>query len=148
MNFKHSAFIKITDSQKRKEVIEFLEKIGYVRSTGSHAYDEECIFTSTRAIKDFTYGFVPAYKTDYYTLEEFGVSGGRINCEENIELFKAIVAINDENDYLQWFVNGKSHFICTEYFKNEFFEQDEDTKLSLDSFFKATPEQLINHFKE
>lgn len=55
---------------------------------------------------------------------------GIIECGGNVELFLAIAAINDENDYMQWFKssNDNSHYKCS----SEKNQNTEDKKLSLE----------------
>lgn len=56
------------------------------------------------------------------------------NCGMNKKLFYAISAINDMNDYKQWFTNG-SEFILSRH-----------DSFSKDGFHKASPEELIVYF--
>ena len=128
MNFKYSAFVKIADSQKRKEVIEFLEGLGY-------ELDYNCNKSGTVIIKTYEKCI---YNILYPSNYKDGVT---FDCGENIELFEAIAAINDENDFMQWFVS---------------FDYGEDWMLSFQErlyinntdWRKATPEQLIEYFKD
>ena len=62
-----------------------------------------------------------------------------IDCGENIELFKALAAMNDENDLEQWFVSNKGSewAIC---------------KKTLNVYSgvlcrKATAEEIVEYFK-
>lgn len=77
-----------------------------------------------------------------------------INCFENIELFKAIAALRNDTDYMQWFVtdDGLDKYLGYErYLKGEFFlstvQNVFDNYDYSFKFHKATVEELIEHFK-
>ena len=65
-----------------------------------------------------------------------------IDCGENIELFKALAAMNDKNDHYQWFVST---------LKPERLGLNnsmDDNRLFAEPLFrKATAEEIIEHFK-
>lgn len=122
MIFKHSAFVQIPDAENRREVIEFLESIGYNKWAFYFEYDGIQIFLDGT----FTDTCLP-------------VEDNYIDCGDNIELFKAIAAINDENDYMQWFVLSDND-ICIS-------KQQIHKNLRNKSLSKATPEQLQEYFK-
>lgn len=67
-------------------------------------------------------------------LENF-VSNGYIDCGENKELFLAVSALREDSDYRQWFTNGEDWFCSSE------------TKISDNSWRKATLEELIEYFE-
>lgn len=81
------------------------------------------------------------------------------NCETNESLFKAIAALNDETDYMQWFVKDNEWLLCdrddwddcisdlTVGKKFSSNEQRGEWLDHLESFYKATVEELIEHFK-
>lgn len=56
------------------------------------------------------------------------------NCGLNKRLFYALSAINDSNDFKQWFTNGQD-FILSKY-----------KEFKMDGFHKASPEELIPYF--
>ena len=67
---------------------------------------------------------------------------GLIDCGDNIELFKALVAMNDENDNEQYFVTelaGSSY--CVHKNRNTNLEYSLTCR-------KATVEEIIEHFKK
>lgn len=135
--FKYSAFTENTP-----EMREYLEKIGYNESFSSDFDKGDYIKTQTNGI----------FYTFQGTKELIHLlwSDKIIDCTGNPELFKAVVAINDENDYMQWIIIDtevylnlpKGTFILNngEYYK---------VGNNIDSMYchKATIEELKEHFK-
>lgn len=120
--FTQSAFTENT-----LEICEWLENIGYeyllVDETDTILYTK-CIkghwfYCTTTPIDDFP--------------KEF------IDCSNNPDLFKAITALRDDSDYMQWFINvNGDFFLCIHKY----------VKLCVNvAERKATPEELITHFK-
>ncbi|WP_302756889.1 hypothetical protein [Alistipes indistinctus] len=68
------------------------------------------------------------------------VSKGYIDCGENTELFKALAAMNDENDREQWFVEEGRMFKCTSDKINGYSYHWMTTR-------KATAEEIVQYFK-
>lgn len=71
-----------------------------------------------------------------------------IDCGENIELFKALAAMNDENDYMQWYVNEITDrwSLCI---GMDHVEDDPIIpKWEGLARHKATAEEIIKHFKK
>lgn len=68
------------------------------------------------------------------------VSKGYIDCGENTELFKALAAMNDENDREQWFVEEGRMFKCTSDKINGYSYHWMTTR-------KATAEEIVEYFK-
>lgn len=124
MTFNTPAFVRIEDAEKRKELIEWAKSVGYVPL--------------------LIYGL----NGDYFV----SADNGRIrysnthcvghDCGTNIDLFKALAAMNDENDLEQWFVREKAEKICA-WFKciNTFIGSH------IDGWRKATANEIIEHFK-
>jgi hypothetical protein len=72
----------------------------------------------------------------------FLANDNTIDCGENIELFKALAAMNDGNDHYQWFVATlkPERFVLN--------NSMNDNRLFVESLFrKATAEEIIDHFK-
>ena len=127
MTFTTACFVRVENPEKRKELIEWLESLGYrleyLRNDGV------AVLTSENRV--YVYGEVvyEIIKSDYDT----------IDCGENIEMFKALAAMNDENDREQWFVSneGSEWAIC---------------KKMLNVYSgvlcrKATVEEIVEYFK-
>lgn len=98
MKFKYSAFIENTP-----EMREWLERLGYTplrfSLNGKYLYARSC----TWANKSHT------WKEPYFAtgnnIEEYS---DLIDCRSNPELFKAVTAIREDSDYMQWFVREES----------------------------------------
>ena len=127
MTFTTPCFVRVENPEKRKELTEWLESLGYrleyLRNDGV------AVLTSENRV--YVYGEVvyEIIKSDYDT----------IDCGANIELFKALAAMNDENDREQWFVSneGSVWAICKE-------------MLNVYSGVlcrKATVEEIVEYFK-
>ena len=127
MNFKHSAFIENTP-----EMREWLEGLGYnslvVDASNSILYtrhfDEGWFYTTT----------------PYFIYTPKGI----IDCRNNPDLFKAVTAIRDDSDYMQWFYNRQYNewSICEQGNMFDYFKLDWCIPAR-----KATLEELIEHFK-
>lgn len=73
-----------------------------------------------------------------------------IDCGNNEELFLAIAALQDDSDYMQWFVfDDDIKFDGEILHKNGEFmlHEKKDNALHSDLYHKATVEELINHFR-
>lgn len=93
---------------------------------------------------------------DSYEIKSYS---DQIDCGENIELFKAIAALRNDSDYMQWFVTDadqawvnqgmyapKGSFeLCLT--KDRYNGQDERLSSRVIPAHKATVEELIEHFK-
>lgn len=79
-------------------------------------------------------------------------SGLPFNCGTNVDLFRALAAMNDENDREQWFVVKKniSDFHDIDdiiYQKGDMFFNESGEPLVEKNFRKATTEEIISYFK-
>lgn len=83
------------------------------------------------------------------TTLEYLKNRGVIDCEENEDLFLALAALRDDTDFLQWFVwdktiltnkKGKWMLSYVGNMRKDMIEQG--------IYHKATPEELIEHFKD
>ncbi|MCM1250327.1 MAG: hypothetical protein NC209_04190 [Alistipes sp.] len=64
-----------------------------------------------------------------------------IDCGTDVELFKALAAMNYENDREQWFTDGNDWCLC---------HDDIVTKMVIPSYalyHKATAAEIVEHFK-
>lgn len=103
--FTTPCFVRVKDPEKRKELIEWLSAIGY-RATSLYCsqYGEY--------IRCYTNYKGYAIAADYPTRQ---VRKTDIDCGENVEMLKALVAMNDEHDYIQWFIDDNGWFLCRDY---------------------------------
>lgn len=73
----------------------------------------------------------------------------RIDCGNNLDLFFAIAALNDEDDYMQYYTNGEDFILCDRQDWIDMYSvlcSGYYTMEMLDKFHKATVEELIEHF--
>lgn len=131
MTFTTSCFVRVENPEKRKELIEWLEGIGYrleyLRNDGV------IVLTSENRVYVYGEALYRVIKVDYDT----------IDCGENTELFKALAAMNDENDREQWFTDGYHFELCpTNKADMVAWHMMYRTKPR-----KATAEEIVEYFK-
>ena len=70
-----------------------------------------------------------------------------IDCGTNEKLFKAIAALRDDSDYLQWFTDGNEWELChgIDFLKEDYTTMELIEKRNF--YHKATVEELIEKFK-
>ena len=146
MKFTTPCFVRVEDMEKRKELIAWLNQLGY------NIYDWywgrciriiRCWNTPKGVNKAVGYPCKQVRKTD-------------IDCGENIELFKALAAMNDENDMQQLFICDTyanigcvMWHLCDEKKVKHYYVEWEDGETDIRSEFrKATVEEIIKHFKK
>lgn len=138
MTFNTPAFVRVEDAEKRKELIEWLGSVGYIRHINTLRLAENpysptvYIGVENRCGIGVCFAFSLDYplKIDLY------------DCGDNVGLFKALAAMNDENDCEQWFVREKAGKICA-WFKciNTFIGSH------IGGWRKATSAEIIEYFK-
>jgi hypothetical protein len=136
MKFTTPCFVRVEDAEKRKELAVWLSSIGrYVSpAVTSSDYHKDWVIVTEPYDPDLD-GYVGIWaKTPK--------SPAFIDCGENIELFKALAAMNDENDNEQYFVTelaGSSYCV----------HKNRNTNLDYSLVCrKATVEEIIEHFNE
>lgn len=135
MKFTTPCFVRVEDAEKRKELAVWLSSIGrYVSpAVTSSDYHKDWVIVTEPYDPDLD-GYVGIWaKTPK--------SPAFIDCGENIGLFKALAAMNDENDNEQYFVTelaGSSYCV----------HKNRNTNLAYSlTCRKATVEEIIEHFK-
>lgn len=132
MTFTTPCFVRVENPEKRKELIEWLEGIGY-----------RILFSARHSLIESELRYISAPKQGYImadsqlSCDEWSES---IDCGENTELFKALAAMNDENDLEQWFVEEGRMFKCTSDKINGYSYHWMTTR-------KATAEEIVEYFK-
>lgn len=141
MKFTTPCFVRVKDAEKRKELAVWLSSIGrYVSPAVTSSDDHKDWVIVTEPYDPDLDGYVGIWaKTPK--------SPAFIDCGENIELFKALAAINDENDREQWFTDTADDFcLCS---SDRW--SDEWQKENFEKYYcywrKATAEEIIGHFK-
>ena len=89
MSFMTSCFVRIEDAKERKELIGWLQDVGYIVHVNGKIRNS--------IVTDSSIGH--AYVGNWSSY------GKRHNCGYNIEMFKALAAMNDENDCGRGFVD-------------------------------------------
>lgn len=124
--FLYNCSVTVKEPEKRKQLIKWLKSIGRF-----YCY----IYDSCDKV----------VANKYNCLVYF--------CENDIELFKSISSINDENDLNQWFVVKKD---IHDYYNSDeivykkgdmFFNDCKQNKLPRNKFRKATAEEIMEYFK-
>lgn len=77
---------------------------------------------------------------------------GRIDRGDNEELFLALAALRDDSDYMQYFTNGTDFIKCErkkwlDVLRAVFGDRNEYMD-ELGKYHKATPTEIIAHFKQ
>lgn len=126
MNFKYSCFTENTP-----EMREWLESIGYKRNINimnnyPHEYED-------------IERWLVANSVEYFTVRPNYQGKHSVDCLGNPALFKAVTAVREDSDYMQWFVSndGNEFNLCTK-------------RLNVYSGVlcrKATLSELQEHFK-
>lgn len=124
-------FVCIEDADKRKEMFAWLGRIGYNSYDwywGEYIRIIRC-WTSPKGIsKAVGYPCKQVRKTD-------------IDCGTDIELFKALAAMNNNNDLEQWFTDGENWVLCTDP------QMSKSVIPNYDAYRKATAEEILKHSK-
>lgn len=133
MTFTTSCFVRVENPEKRKELIEWLEGIGYKLEYLRN--DGVIVLTSENRVYVYGEAVHEIIKSDY----------DAIDCGENTELFKALAAMNEWNDREQWFI--VEHTGSGE----EMVFADSENALAYiqsgDGYRKATAEEIVEYFK-
>lgn len=135
MAFTTPCFVRVEDAAERKKLIEWLEGIGY-------------------NITDRLHGdYIIAAEGKIYVAVIVCASKPFIDAGTNVTLFRALAAMNDENDREQWFVVKKNISDCYDiddiiYQKGDMFFNESGEPLVEKLFRKATTEEIIEYFKK
>lgn len=126
MSFTTPCFVLVKDPEKQNELIEWLRNIRY----NVNKLDD----------LDINPVFAASSKGIAYSACNFYDVPGFIDCGDNIEMFKALAAMNDENDREQWFVEEGRMFKCTSDKINNYSYHWITTR-------KATAQEIVEYFK-
>lgn len=140
MTFTTPCFVRVENPEKRKELIECLKALGYrleyLRNDGV------IVLTSENRVYVYGEALYRVIKVDY----------DAIDCGTDIELFKALAAMNEENDREQWYAyteyptnegkNGVRKFVF-----NEPARFDSFVDVPSGYYRKATVEEIVEYFK-
>lgn len=132
--------VRVEDAEKRKDVIEWCMHIGY-----EYIYPPKEERLGDKVICD-TYCVGVAHDAQTFTALNC------IDCGTNIELFRALAAMNNENDQEQWYSyteyptneskNGVRRLIFNEHTRFDSF-----VDVPSGYYRKATVEEIVEYFK-
>ena len=132
IKFITPCFVRVKDAKKRTDLFKWLFDIGYA---GRHQINMANSIIVV-GLEDGCVDVVHCNTSD--GLAAYGL----IDCGENIGLFKALAAMNDENDNEQYLVTelaGSSYCV----------HKNRNTNLAYSlTCRKATVEEIIEHFNE
>lgn len=137
MAFTTPCFVRVEDAAERKKLIEWCNDV--IGRSG----EKDCTYGDVvLCIKDTTY-------CCSYEEAEFVADDTTIDCGTNVELFKALAAMNDENDREQWFTDGAGNFVHNN------ADKEINDVLSFAFYLrygeyprKATAEEIVEYFKK
>lgn len=141
MKFTTPCFVRVKDAEKRKELAVWLSSIGrYVSpAVTSSDYHKDWVIVTEPYDPDLD-GYVGIWA-------KAPKSPAFIDCGENIELFKALAAMNDEGYKEQWFI-ATTHWAFGEtVIHPSKMVCARTAEPNPNVFRKATAEEIIEHFK-
>lgn len=148
MKFTTSCFVRVEDVDKRNELIRWCENV-IGRNGGFPVGADWIIGEFVLCIRDITY---------CCRHEEliFLTDDTTIDCGENIDQFKALAAMNDENDQEQWFTNGRDWGVFRSTPPPEGYEHWGNTEgieffglpdsMVMENYRKATAAEIVEYF--
>lgn len=138
MKFTTPCFVCVEDLDKRDALIDWCASIGYDTN-------------KWKVSPKVRYVFCGAYFAGRCGEKALAsLPHNSIDCGENVELFKALAAMNDENDREQWFVTKEVQAWVNQglYAPMGSFEKCLLEHRVGISARKATVEEIIKHFKK
>lgn len=147
MNFLTPAFVRVNNPEKRKELTKWLQGIGYYVCSCSlfdgwntlHCNRIERLKTSYEVHGIPDYDRDTGYNIGWFKVDNTNEDNPSYDCGENVELFKALAAMNDENDIEQIFISERGLYIrCLRNNANIDW---------LGKLRKATFEEIVEYFK-
>ncbi|WP_302249804.1 hypothetical protein [uncultured Alistipes sp.] len=133
MTFTTPCFVRVEDAAERKKLIKWLEGIGYEYVNPPK---EEC------------HGYKVVCESSYCGTshdEQTFATAEYIDAGTNVDLFRSLAAMNDENDRDQWFVvddGFQEEMVCSK------SDVDYDYILSSYNHRKATADDIVKYFKK
>lgn len=142
--FTTPCFVRKNTPKLRKK----LEELGYKLNNGK-AWGRFLVTFRIKETNEWKYVASPEW--DLQNNPDIDVS---IDCGTNEDLFLALAALSEDNDYMQWFTDGTDFILCDRYDWVDMYSvlcsglsNAKDRVKELDKFQKATTEEIIKHFK-
>ncbi len=138
--FLTPCFVRVENPAERKELIEWLKSIDRQRVPHSKR-DRAPIFTA------YANGRYEQNNSHHHWPTQ-AVANGFIDCGTNVELFKALAAMNDNNDREQWFIDrvGGDDEYDPQGDYGWYLCKDDKLRCAVDCYSKATAAEIIKHF--
>ncbi len=144
-------FVRVENPTERKELIEWLESVGQEPWFSFSANKEAIVHADRDKFVCMSEAIIKPGQ------EQLNIYHNDIDCGTNIALFKALAAMNDSNDWEQWYYclvtleisaegfEGAEPTIC---WSGTIAHRDDDRVFDLKHWRKATAEEIIKHFKK
>lgn len=146
MKFTTPCFVRVEDADERQKLLQWCMYLGYLcPEIPKEERLGELVICDGKCV-----GVVHNPAT-------FSIEATYYDCGTDIELFKALAAMNDENDREQWFTDGTEWWLS----KVNNFDSCMTTAAECEAdnvgyytycqeygIHKATAEELINHFMD
>lgn len=147
MTFTTPCFVRVENPEKRNNLREWAKNIGY------NFVDVAGIESDYSDPQPYIEVFPHSFRSTTPQGNSFYVASRKaIDCGENIELFKALAAMNEWNDRKQWYAyteyptnegkNGVRKFVF-----NEPARFDSFVDVPSGYYRKATAEEIVEYFK-
>ncbi len=127
MNFTTPCFVREPDPTERKELYEWCVSIGY--KSGHYPTPNRHITAGATAV--YGYRMISEHNTPTY------------DCGTNVALFKALAAMNDSNDFMQWFIHRNANNVGRTSWKL----CEKHNSVYRPGWRKATTAEIIERFK-
>lgn len=160
MNFLTPAFVRVNNPEKRKELTEWLRGIGYYVCpcclfdgwNTLHCHRIERFETSceVHGIPDYDKG--TGYNIGWFKADNADKDNPSYDCGKNIELFKALAAMNKNNWDEQYVIDNAGNIgLCNVIPDASGIQYRCITMMGLsfniDNYRKATVEEIVEYFK-
>lgn len=137
MEFNVPCFVTVKDFKERNELVEWCRNIGYefIQPPIEEELGDKVVCESS-------------YVGVAHDAETFA-SAKYVDCGDNVNLFRALAAINDENNLQQWFVirkHIKNLYGTIVYRKGELYLNQNYKTVSPVYFRKATVEEIVKYY--
>lgn len=132
MKFTTPCFVRVDNEESKARLISWILDIGNSYREDASGYIIACLGSRYENIH---------YAIPYSLVENL------IDCGTNVELFKALAAMNDENTSEQWFVNDLGVWRKAANGTIDLIGYTKDQQDVKHFFRKATAEEIIEHFK-
>ena len=131
--FKVACFVRVSDSERRDNLLRWCVNLGY-----TYIFPPREEKYSQGVVCDTACVGV-AHDAETFTLLHC------VDCGENVEMFKGLVALNDANDYMQWWANESTGrwSLCESY---RHYEDAIISEWEGCGRHKATSTEILEHF--